>query len=80
MIREDGTKLINPAQFLEEFMLAVVNDPGTERKLMLFFLDEEEICFVCARSEARVMSLEFKRRSKDPVTVEAIPERRKITR
>lgn len=80
MIREDGTKLINPWDFVQELMVTIASDPGTEKKLMLFYLDDEEISFVCARSEARVMSLEFKRRSKDPVTVEAVPERREITR
>ena len=62
VLRGDGTRIISPMQFAEEFMLAVVNDPGSERKAMLFYLDGEEIAFVAARSEARVTVIEFTRK------------------
>lgn len=54
-------RIINPSNFAKELIEAVESDPGTERKAMLFYVDDEQIRFVRARSEARVMTLEFTR-------------------
>ena len=73
MTQEEIKRLINPRQFVTEVMAAIASDPGTEKKLMGFYLDDEEIQFVEARSEARVMSITFTRRKPEPptITVEA---------
>lgn len=63
-----SSKYVTPSQFVEEFMGAVVNDPGCERKLMLFYVDGEEVWFVATKSEAKVTSIELSRK-RPPDTV-----------
>lgn len=50
---------ITPAQFLQHVLDIALDDPGTERKCMLFYNGSQELRFLGARSEARVMVLEF---------------------
>ena len=60
--REDWEYIINPTQFARQLANAAINDPGTERKAMLFYLDDEEIRFDRFTSEARVMVCHLTRR------------------
>ena len=63
--RHEGP-FINPARLLELLQYAVDNDPGTERKLMLFYLDEDHeqsLDLVEVYSEARICSMTFRRRA-----------------
>ena len=56
---------ITPARLLELLNRAVDGDPGTERKLMLFYLDEDHeqsLDLVEVYSEARICSMTFRRR------------------
>lgn len=49
--------IINPTNFAKKLIEAVENDPGTERKAMLFYLDDKEVEFKEISSEARVCVL-----------------------
>ena len=53
---------LNPARLLEWLGGVVANDPGTERKVMLFWLDNECLELIECHSEARVCSMSFRRR------------------
>lgn len=58
--RLDGP-FVNPAAVLKLLQMAVDRDPGTEKKLMLFYLETgERLELVEAYSEARVCSMTFR--------------------
>ncbi len=52
-------RIINPTHFAKELIAAVEDDPGTERKAMLFYVNGRKVRFVRFRSEARVMVMEL---------------------
>jgi hypothetical protein len=54
---------VNPQQVLDALQYAVERDPGTERKLMLFYFEDgEQIELIEVHSEARICSMTFRRR------------------
>ena len=57
-------RIINPTLFAKELVLAVISDPGTENKAMLFYVDDMEVGYVNITSEARVTVLHLTREMK----------------
>jgi hypothetical protein len=58
-------RIINPTIFARELVDAVSNDPGSENKVMLFYVDDTEVGYVGITSEARITVLKLTKEMKE---------------